>query len=214
MKALTILQPYASAIIDGPKRVENRTWRPNLRTPVWIAVHAGLRPLRDHFATVKQVWRHDRDRGLCDVGPPETLKLGALLGAMRVYDFLLIDKHPGLDMDPWATGPWCWMIDQVVRWKPIPWKGRQGLWELPEEYSRTGHPEGTRVLLRYGERYRKAGAEHHLRMGVVRQSPGRRAARRNHVVELDCGSSIVVPAGHLKGIPSPPPRRQGGLFDG
>jgi hypothetical protein len=40
MKALTVCQPWAWAIIHAPKRIENRTWRTSHRGP--LAVHAGL----------------------------------------------------------------------------------------------------------------------------------------------------------------------------
>lgn len=40
MYALTIKQPWASAIMAGLKRVENRTWRTDYRGP--LAIHAGL----------------------------------------------------------------------------------------------------------------------------------------------------------------------------
>ncbi|MHC4404130.1 MAG: ASCH domain-containing protein [Planctomycetota bacterium] len=47
MKALTICQPWAWAIIHGPKPVENRGWATKYRGP--LAIHAGQsrgRPLR------------------------------------------------------------------------------------------------------------------------------------------------------------------------
>lgn len=39
MKALTILQPWASLIASGAKRIETRCWKTNYRGP--IAIHAG-----------------------------------------------------------------------------------------------------------------------------------------------------------------------------
>ena len=40
MKALTVKQPWAQAIIDGPKDIENRAyhWR---QAPGWLAIHVG-----------------------------------------------------------------------------------------------------------------------------------------------------------------------------
>ena len=40
MKALTIRQPWADAIVHGTKRTENRTWKTTHRGPVLI--HAGV----------------------------------------------------------------------------------------------------------------------------------------------------------------------------
>lgn len=41
--ALTLLQPYASAIAYGPKRIENRPWRRTLPPQgLWVGLHAGV----------------------------------------------------------------------------------------------------------------------------------------------------------------------------
>ena len=47
MKALTLHQPWASLIAEGPKTVETRSWS----APAWvigqrIAIHAGKRQIR------------------------------------------------------------------------------------------------------------------------------------------------------------------------
>ena len=39
MKALTVLQPWAWALIHGPKRIENRSWATYYRGP--LVIHAG-----------------------------------------------------------------------------------------------------------------------------------------------------------------------------
>ena len=37
--------------------------------------------------------------------------------------------------DPWAVGPWCWHVDEVLALEePIPCRGAQGLWYVPEEH--------------------------------------------------------------------------------
>lgn len=45
MKAITILQPWASAIACGAKRIETRSWRTDYRGP--LAIHAGASLLYD-----------------------------------------------------------------------------------------------------------------------------------------------------------------------
>jgi hypothetical protein len=34
--------------------------------------------------------------------------------------------------DPWAHGPWCWMLMHAVELRPVPCSGRQGLW-VPDD---------------------------------------------------------------------------------
>ena len=44
LRGLTVRQPWASAIVHGPKRIENRDWKPTRKTvpvPGWFAIHAG-----------------------------------------------------------------------------------------------------------------------------------------------------------------------------
>lgn len=67
--ALTVRQPWASAIIEGGKTVENRTWRTGVRGR--IAIHAGgqldLSP-RGNAAALDRAWGgregDDFDRGV------------------------------------------------------------------------------------------------------------------------------------------------------
>lgn len=46
MKALSLHQPYASAVAMGVKRIETRSWRTNYRGP--LAIHATARVLPQH----------------------------------------------------------------------------------------------------------------------------------------------------------------------
>ena len=131
MRALTLCQPYASAIVHGPKRTENRPW-PVPRTvplPAWIAVHAGTRD-----------WPAEPVRALWSACPPRVeLSRRAVLGAMRVYDCV----EGTLPDDPWAFGPYCWVIGAVVALpEPIPiLRGHLGLWHLDKVC-----PEADRTL--------------------------------------------------------------------
>ena len=41
-------------------------------------------------------------------------------------------RQRALQSDPWATGPWCWLLENfraVV--PPIPYAGEQGLFDVP-----------------------------------------------------------------------------------
>ncbi len=38
---------------------------------------------------------------------------------------------------PYAFGPWCWVVSEVIKFpNAIPCKGRQGLWNVPDEIER------------------------------------------------------------------------------
>lgn len=83
-QALTVLQPFASAIAHGGKRVENRPWRWRLPAEgVWLGLHAGkaLAGTQEEVDDALEDWRFERW--------PETPALadmprGAMLGAMHI----------------------------------------------------------------------------------------------------------------------------------
>lgn len=96
--ALTLLQPYASAIAIGPKRIENRPWRRVLPPGgLWIGLHAGkaLFGGRPNVVGMLRIWR--REGGWRPEAPDPTwleapqvddLPLGAMLGAVHVAEIL------------------------------------------------------------------------------------------------------------------------------
>lgn len=122
MRALTIQQPFASAIIFGPKRVENRPWRAKLPPDgEWIAVHSAL----GLFPKLDRRWF----QGLWPT-PEHALECGVILGLMHVTHITdTVDET-----DPWAFGPWVWHIDQVIALEDfIPCRGNRMLWKVPED---------------------------------------------------------------------------------
>lgn len=129
MKALTICQPYAHLIVRGEKRVENRTWPTRYRGP--LAIHAGKSRAWLHGPETEAVWRFEKD----------PLVFGAIVGTAQLVACLAIEEiEQGLyDRDcPWlrdhehTEGPWCWVLDNVMRLRePMPWHGKQGLWTPP-----------------------------------------------------------------------------------
>jgi activating signal cointegrator 1 len=120
MKALTICQPYAHLIATGEKRVENRTWQTFYRGMLYI--HAG------------------KSLEWLTSDPPADMPFGAIVAVATLADCVHIDKvGRGMAAQRWpwlaehehTNGPWCWVLANVHRVKPLPWKGAQGLWECP-----------------------------------------------------------------------------------
>lgn len=123
MKALTIWQPWASCIMSHGKTVENRGWYTHHRGK--LLIHAAARmpepvPLPDHV---------NLGCNLLD------LPRGVILGTVEVLDCVRVEDwigtHPG---DPWACGPWCWVLSTPVLFqRPVPVRGAQGLWTYSGE---------------------------------------------------------------------------------
>jgi activating signal cointegrator 1 len=130
-RAITICQPYAQLILDGAKRVENRTWRTTYRGELYI--HAGKS--RD--------WLDIAFNGTTNIDaatryPIDALQFGALVGVCNLVECVPIDgvrdgvyskQFPWLKAHEHAHGPWCWVLEDVhTITPPRPIGGRQGLW--------------------------------------------------------------------------------------
>lgn len=138
IRALTVRQPYAAAIMAGVKPVENRIWKRELPPGgLWIGIHAGLRSVKVDVGLVA-------DMTICGgwvkpMPPIVEMPFGALLGLAHVSEICAPEDLPlWIADDPhfqwWASGPWCWVVDQVAPLaEPIPMRGALGLWRVPME---------------------------------------------------------------------------------
>ena len=128
MKALTVCQPFASAIIKGLKKIEFRTWSTRYRGD--LLIHAGssdewIKELRiieklKHFG-------YDGKKVLCfysELEPFENLPKGVIIGKVN---FIGSIPHPAGGRDK------KWIFETPLEFKvPIPWRGMPGLFEVPD----------------------------------------------------------------------------------
>jgi hypothetical protein len=123
MKALTVRQPWAWAIVVGYKGIENRSWPTRHRGR--LAIHAAQ--------------RHDPegDRVFAELGidVPANLPYGCVIGIVEMVGCVPVD-HPQtwfdaapIAADPFATGPWCWILENPQPLaEPVPCRGQRMLW--------------------------------------------------------------------------------------
>lgn len=131
VKALSVAQPYAWAIVHGPKRVENRTWTTPYRGP--LAIHASK----------SKQFLAGPGEPLNDGTPepaPADMAFGALIGTATLIDVCRPgDRRPDPRVaeamaSPWADGPFCWVLADVRPLpEPIPYRGGLGLMEVPAD---------------------------------------------------------------------------------
>lgn len=129
MKAITIRQPWASLIIEGGKRIENRPRATKIRG--WVLVHAGLKC--DDSALVREwginvdCFTLDNEHAINAVLDRESPYLGGIIGAVYISD--CVTDSPS----PWFCGPYGYVIDRVIKLPFLPCKGKQGWFnvELP-----------------------------------------------------------------------------------
>jgi len=125
MKALTVKQPWASLIMGGHKRVENRTWRTHYRGP--LVIHAG--------AAVDRASMHLADR--YEIDTPKRV----FLGVVDLYDCHRMPDLDWCDCDQRWADPhaWHWCLRNVRPFaEPEPGKGLLGLWTPPQRVELAG----------------------------------------------------------------------------
>lgn len=117
MRAITLWQPWAWAITHADKRVENRTWSPpESLIGEQIAIHAGK--------------QFDESAIHLLVRCGGSLFFGGVVGVATLAG---VTTSCPAGQDTWFSGPVGWILEDVVALAdPVPCRGFQGLWALPE----------------------------------------------------------------------------------
>lgn len=144
MKAITLYQPWASAIACGLKTHETRSWRTSFRGS--IAIHAAQRvprKIRDEpqYWMLYQHVMDSCDEDLRDLPTSCIVTVGvvadcvpteAVTCKMSPYPFE-ISKHE-LDFGDYSPGRFAWRLSMIPKkFDPIPCAGHQGIWDIPPE---------------------------------------------------------------------------------
>jgi ASCH domain. len=147
MKALSLIQPWATLIAVGAKRVETRAWSTDYRGA--LAIHASK-----WLTQAGRVLNHDVPE--CCQGEPfcsaltqggieriADLPSGAIVAVAR-----LVGVRPTATFDvdgyerefgDYYPGRYAWCLDDVRQLPvPIPYRGARGLWELPDDVLSAG----------------------------------------------------------------------------
>ena len=148
MKAITILQPYASLIACGQKHYETRSWPTKYRGR--IAIHAGLGQQFD-IMLMDDDYFEALVRGGITSGSNRypNLPHGFIVAFADLTDCLktigyygvhsdgaLLENNINIDRQEMTLGNYCtnryaWKLENVEMLKePIPAKGQQGLWNF------------------------------------------------------------------------------------
>jgi len=106
----------AWAISDYTKRVENRPWRP-WHGVTHVAIHAGQTWHRPHVDQIEETF---------DIEVPTDLPQGCIVAVAKIAGCVMRSD------DPWFSGPYGWLLSDVVKVQPIECTGSRGLWKLPE----------------------------------------------------------------------------------
>jgi hypothetical protein len=143
MKALSLIQPWATLVAVGAKRYETRSWSTSYRGP--IAIHASKwldaggkiisKDVADYLALCHQepfrsaLTQNGIDR-------VRDLPSGAVVAIARLVDVVHADTVVIDDLERefgnFAPGRYAWKFADVRAIAPIPHRGFPGLWDLPD----------------------------------------------------------------------------------
>ena len=123
MKALSIRQPWAWAIVNGYKPVENRSWLTNRRGG--ILIHASKSCTKsDYESAVADIKMIDPSIA---VPPLKELERGGIVGSARITD--CVHAHES----PWFFGEYGFVLRNAEPCKFRPYKGALGFFDVREE---------------------------------------------------------------------------------
>lgn len=135
MKALTLWQPWASLWLSNAKVHETRPWPTEIRGT--IAVHAGRRFVRDVPPELVDILE-DEFGGHWGMDLP----IGAIIGTLALVDChqtvvsgnCLAANNDDKACGDFAPGRYAFRRGAFRLFKtPIPWKGRQRWFEVPDD---------------------------------------------------------------------------------
>ena len=123
MKAITLRQPWAWAIINAGKDIENRNWKTHFRGRV--AIHAAAGMTRGEYDRACEYIRGANRR--IRIPTYEELERGAIIGTVEIVDCVR-----GSD-SPWFMGEYGFVLARPERLQePIPCKGALSFWNVPQ----------------------------------------------------------------------------------
>ena len=132
MKALSLTQPWASAIMFGHKRIETRSWNTTHRGRIAIHAAKGFPKWAKEFA------QEERFLGRMPGRLPLMAIVGfaTITGMRRTED--MVGEVSGLERryGDYGPGRWAWMLSDILPIpddKIVPAMGALGLWSVPEE---------------------------------------------------------------------------------
>lgn len=142
MKALSLTQPWATLVAIGAKRWETRGWATKHRGPLAIHASKGFPGDAKLFTVSDVVLRPMRAAGLL-TGTGWTvldLPLGCVVATAVLEDVVTTERlsatcdlarfNAEAPFGNYAAGRFVWILRDVVALeKPVPAKGRLGLWE-------------------------------------------------------------------------------------
>jgi hypothetical protein len=134
VRAISLWQPWASAIALGHNRVETRHWSTKYRGP--LAIHAARRWSAEQreFASAEAALGR----------LPPMLPLGAIVAVATLVDVRrteeLVSQVSAVERlyGDYGRGRYGWLLEDITLLsEPLPWRGHQAFFTVPDELLKT-----------------------------------------------------------------------------
>ncbi len=164
MKALSVRQPWASAIIRLGKDVENRLWRTPYRGP--LLIHAGK--ARNNRREENSALQSVAEYAGVDVDWTKffrELRFGGIIGRARLADCVHIEskraRDKGYSSSPWACGRYLWVLKDLEPLEFVSVAGQLNIFNVPVKELLQGEVRRVeKILSAYAESGSCATATH------------------------------------------------------
>lgn len=123
MKALSVQQPWAWAMFEKGKDVENRTWKTNHRGRTFI--HAAKKYDKNAPQWLIDAWKADLS---------DQAKCGGIIGSVEIHD--CVDEPTSM----WFSGPYGFLLRNPCFMKFLPCKGQLGFFNVDMLFGCTTKP--------------------------------------------------------------------------
>jgi hypothetical protein len=126
MIALSIRQPWAWLIVNAGKDIENRDWKTPFRGRCLIhASKSGTKQdYQDSFDFLDSIGLAHL---IIDIPPREQIEKGGIVGAVDIIDCTTASESP------WFVGDFGFVLRNPKPLPFVPWNGRLGFFNLPED---------------------------------------------------------------------------------
>jgi hypothetical protein len=139
MKVLSLLQPWATLVVMGAKKIETRSWNTFYRGPILIHASKGRKTDARNLCIIEPFQKYIKDFS--------SLPFGSIIGSCEIIatasteyiaPLLLKDNNSDeLSFGDYSRGRRAWKLDKAIQFAiPIPTNGHLGLWDydLPDHF--------------------------------------------------------------------------------
>ena len=144
LRALSLKQPFCSALVLGLRKQESRTWKiklPHDGSGLWVAAHSPAKasPASDPgMAQLRQMWP--------DMPSLDQLPRSSIVGFLHVQEVVPIEEFAVERREPGCTGPFVWVIDRTIPLEaPFHCAGALGMWAPPKDLPVPQHGQSGRL---------------------------------------------------------------------